>query len=167
MVWKLDRIVLFESLDAKATATPVFTRKDFMNPIQIQIKIVLDSEAVFDLLVRAIERGAASSLERILQVVQHRANDGIPISAASHAQDLDQHEPDESQLEAKLVDANAIAKMLGVSARMVWRLRDSGRIPKPVIIGRLVRWRSEAIDEWIQAGCPAVERRGVRRGKMN
>ena len=65
--------------------------------------------------------------------------------------------------EAKLVDAAGVAAILGVSARMVWRMRDSGRMPRPVSIGRLTRWNRAEIDQWITDGCPRVDRRGPGR----
>ena len=132
-----------------------------MNPIQFQLNVVLDSDAIVDLLVRAIEKGTSSAVVTILQAAQ-ASNDVARGFADASEPRVGGGEIDGMPSEAKLVDANTIAKMLGVSARMVWRLRDSGGIPKPVIIGRLVRWRSEEIEEWIQAGCPAVERRGVK-----
>lgn len=123
-----------------------------MKPIQFQLNVVLESNAFVDLLVRAIEKGTGNCLTTILQAAQQRA-----IQEAATSAPVSVHEPilgddDQQPVQAKLVDANAIAKMLGVSPRMVWRLRDSGGIPKPVIIGRLVRWRTEEIEEWIQAG---------------
>lgn len=30
----------------------------------------------------------------------------------------------------------------------------SGKLPKPVRIGRSVRWRREELRDWIQEGCP-------------
>ena len=136
-----------------------------MNPIQIQLNVILDSDAVVDLLVRAIEKGTSGGIATILHVAQQRtSHEGeSPAKTPLSTHEPTQGDEDQQSVQAKLVDANAIAKMLGVSARMVWRLRDSGGIPKPVIIGRLVRWRSEAIEEWIQAGCPTVERRGAKR----
>jgi excisionase family DNA binding protein len=59
---------------------------------------------------------------------------------------------------AVLLDVRAVAKMLGCSPRHVYRLSDGGRMPAPVKLGALVRWRATAIEEWIAAGCPAVRR---------
>ncbi|MBW7863584.1 MAG: helix-turn-helix domain-containing protein [Candidatus Hydrogenedens sp.] len=58
----------------------------------------------------------------------------------------------------KLLDVAALAELLGCSERGVWRWRDSGRLPAPVTLGRLVRWREGDIQAWIQAGCPDVRR---------
>jgi excisionase family DNA binding protein len=57
---------------------------------------------------------------------------------------------------AELLDVRAVADMLGISVRTVYRLSDAGRIPAPVKLGALVRWPRRAVLDWIAAGCPAV-----------
>lgn len=59
--------------------------------------------------------------------------------------------------ERALLSAPAVARMLDVSARQVWRLLAGGRIPRPVKIGRSVRWRSAELREWIADGCPKIQ----------
>ncbi len=54
-----------------------------------------------------------------------------------------------------LIDVLAVAEMLNCSTSHVWRLRDSGRMPAPIKLGALVRWRLSDIEEWIAAGCPS------------
>lgn len=54
-----------------------------------------------------------------------------------------------------LLDKRAVAAMLGCSSRHVDRLADTGRMPPPVRIGVLVRWRRSDLDAWLSAGCPA------------
>ena len=61
---------------------------------------------------------------------------------------------------AQLLDVRAVAALLGCSARHVYRLADAGRMPSPVRIGALVRWRRAEVQEWIDGGCRPV-RRGV------
>lgn len=64
---------------------------------------------------------------------------------------------------AKLLDVQAVAEMLGCSTRHVYRLSDAGRMPAPVKLGALVRWRATgpgSIAEWIDQGCPTVRRAG-------
>lgn len=51
-------------------------------------------------------------------------------------------------------DVDAIAELLGCSSRHVRRLADSGAMPRPIHIGRLVRWRKTEVDAWLNAGCP-------------
>ncbi|MFN5852097.1 MAG: helix-turn-helix transcriptional regulator [Pirellulaceae bacterium] len=65
---------------------------------------------------------------------------------------------------ARLLDVQAVAGLLGVSGRHVYRLADSGRMPRPLKLGGAVRWDRDEIRRWIDAGCPAViERKGAGR----
>jgi predicted DNA-binding transcriptional regulator AlpA len=57
--------------------------------------------------------------------------------------------------------ADDIAAKLQISRRQVWRMNDSGRMPCPFRINRLVRWSASAIDQWIADGCPPL-RKGAR-----
>jgi excisionase family DNA binding protein len=63
---------------------------------------------------------------------------------------------------AELLDVGAVAAMLDCSPRHVYRLTDAGRMPRPVKLGALVRWRRAELMEWLSAGCPSVRRGGVR-----
>ena len=47
-----------------------------------------------------------------------------------------------------------IAEMLRCSARTLYRLKDAGHMPKPIRIGKLIRWNRSEIEIWINAGCP-------------
>jgi predicted DNA-binding transcriptional regulator AlpA len=38
----------------------------------------------------------------------------------------------------------------------VQRLSDAGRLPAPVHVGCLTRWRRDELERWVRAGCPAV-----------
>ena len=57
-----------------------------------------------------------------------------------------------------LLDVRAVAAVIGCSERNVYRLADAGKMPRPLKIGALVRWRRADIDAWLAAGCPAVRR---------
>jgi len=50
-------------------------------------------------------------------------------------------------------DVGDIATLLKSSSRHVRRLADSGQMPRPFHLGRLVRWRKAEIDQWLAAGC--------------
>jgi predicted DNA-binding transcriptional regulator AlpA len=54
-----------------------------------------------------------------------------------------------------MMDARAVAEMLGVSVRHIWRLSELGKTPLPVRLGSCVRWPRASIEAWIAAGCPA------------
>jgi len=52
--------------------------------------------------------------------------------------------------EQLLLDVRAVAELLGCSPRTVWRLRDRGAIPAPIILARgIIRWRREALLQWL------------------
>jgi len=51
---------------------------------------------------------------------------------------------------AELLDVKTVAKLLSCSPRTVWRLRDRGAIPQPLILGAgLVRWRRATLLRWL------------------
>ena len=52
-----------------------------------------------------------------------------------------------------LIDAKAVATMLGCSWRTVYRLADAGKMPRPVKLGRLTRWRRDLIEAFILNSC--------------
>ena len=49
-----------------------------------------------------------------------------------------------------LLTSQEVAKCLGVHPRTLLRAAQRGDLPKPVRIGRLIRWSARAIDEWLQ-----------------
>ena len=55
-----------------------------------------------------------------------------------------------------LLGVNDVAKLLDCSPRHVYRLADGGRMPKPLKLGALVRWRRAEIDAWVEGGCRPV-----------
>lgn len=59
--------------------------------------------------------------------------------------------------EPALVDIGRVARTLGCSVRHVHRLRDAGKMPRPVRLGGLLRWNRAEVDRWVAAGCPAVK----------
>ena len=73
--------------------------------------------------------------------------DGTEV-AVSHAKEL-----------PALLDVEQVAELLNCSVRHVYRLADSGKMPRPVKIGALNRWSREIVEGWIADGCPRVGRR--------
>jgi excisionase family DNA binding protein len=57
-----------------------------------------------------------------------------------------------------LLDVRAVAHLLNCSPRHVYRLSDAGRMPVPIRIGALVRWRRADVQHWIDGGCRPVRR---------
>lgn len=62
--------------------------------------------------------------------------------------------------QADLLDVKSVARKLGCSWRHVYRLSDSGRMPRPLKLGALVRWRRQEIEAWIADGCPTCRQGG-------
>lgn len=55
---------------------------------------------------------------------------------------------------ALLISADELAGMLGCSPTHVWRMHSGGKLPKPMKLGRLTRWRDAEVRAWIEAGAP-------------
>lgn len=53
-----------------------------------------------------------------------------------------------------LLTAGQVAHLLQIGERTLWRLASSGGVIPPVRIGGATRWRRDAVEEWIAAGCP-------------
>ena len=65
---------------------------------------------------------------------------------------------------SELVSAKALAKMLAVGERTIWRLRDGGKLPEPLRLGGAVRWRRSDILAWLEGGCRPVRAAGTPVG---
>jgi predicted DNA-binding transcriptional regulator AlpA len=57
---------------------------------------------------------------------------------------------------AELMDINAVSALGVGSPRHIYRLCDAGRMPPPVKLGALVRWRRGELLGWIAGGCRPV-----------
>jgi predicted DNA-binding transcriptional regulator AlpA len=76
--------------------------------------------------------------------------------------------PNSSEIEPELIDVRTVAQLLGCSVRTVWRLRDRGAIPQPLILTTgLVRWRRCALLRWLAEAESIASNAGRRnrRGK--
>ena len=63
-----------------------------------------------------------------------------------------------------LMTSAELATELQISERTIRRLEITGKIgPRPMNIGRAVRYRRDEVEKWIEAGCPARDRWGGRR----
>lgn len=136
-----------------------------MTMIQLQVAITVDEnvrETLFDLIRLSVEAGNKGLASSIVELLRTGANaqpfvEAIePITATQSGPA--RKEKTSSDSVSKLIDAAEVSHLLGLSARTVWRLKDAGKIPKPVAIGRMVRWRKDEIDQWITEGCPPVVR---------
>jgi excisionase family DNA binding protein len=44
---------------------------------------------------------------------------------------------------------------LNISVRQVWRMLDANKLPRPIRLGRTIRWPKATVDHWISnAGDP-------------
>jgi len=53
-----------------------------------------------------------------------------------------------------LLFADDVAALLRCSPRTVRRLVQFGRMPGPLKVGRLARWRRSDVERWVADGCP-------------
>ncbi len=62
----------------------------------------------------------------------------------------------------RLLKVGDVADILNVSTRQVWRLRDSGKIPKPLNIGRCcLRWDADDLNRWIEERIQKQREKGL------
>lgn len=59
-----------------------------------------------------------------------------------------------------LLSVEAVAEMLSLGERTVWRWSKNGRMPKAIKIGGRRLFRSAEIHRWVGAGCPMVDGNG-------
>jgi excisionase family DNA binding protein len=64
----------------------------------------------------------------------------------------------------QLLDVKAVAAQLGCSTRHAYRLADAGKMPRPIKLGALVKWRRDEIEAWIAGGCKPVRAPGAKGG---
>lgn len=58
--------------------------------------------------------------------------------------------------EAELISVRKVAELLGCSSRHIYRLCDAGKMPRPIKLGTLVKWRRSELVKWLDSNCPAV-----------
>ncbi|MCD8139199.1 MAG: helix-turn-helix domain-containing protein [Planctomycetaceae bacterium] len=59
-----------------------------------------------------------------------------------------------TQTESMLIDAKEAAALCGLSRSAWYKQVASGKIPRPLKIGNIARWRRDELEEWIASGCP-------------
>ena len=123
-----------------------------MGTITIQFSDETDQDVFVGLLAKAIQQATAEPLALLVSTLRAGA-DPRPVKEV----------PKPAEKPSELLDVNAVAALLGASSRTVRRLADCGRMPRPVSLGRMVRWQRSVIEEWISEGCPKMERRGTGR----
>jgi predicted DNA-binding transcriptional regulator AlpA len=68
--------------------------------------------------------------------------------------------------EPLLLDARQAAALCGVSPATWYRMAAAGCCPAPLRLSRgCVRWRSEELRRWVEAGCPDRRTWNAMRGR--
>ncbi len=62
--------------------------------------------------------------------------------------------PEHREGESPLVGAKEAARLCSISESMLYTLNRAGKMPPPIRIGTLLRWKRRELLEWIEAGCP-------------
>jgi predicted DNA-binding transcriptional regulator AlpA len=57
-----------------------------------------------------------------------------------------------------LIDVDEVGAITSFCPKTIRRMADSGRLPRPIRLGRAIRWRRDEILRWIEAGCPSRDR---------
>lgn len=65
-------------------------------------------------------------------------------------------------IRSALLDVVAVAELLDCSTRQVYRLSDSGRMPRQIKLGGANRWRRDELLQWVADGCPRIQRGPAR-----
>ncbi|MFN0018637.1 MAG: helix-turn-helix transcriptional regulator [Pirellulaceae bacterium] len=55
---------------------------------------------------------------------------------------------------ALAISASEFAELLSISRRHLLTLHNRGKLPRPLHLGRSVRWSLEEIRAWLAAGAP-------------
>lgn len=114
-----------------------------MKPIQFQVSLMLNEDGantLVELIRRALKPDGGFDPQRDARLKSSR-----------DALFAGQKPPEDQGL---LIDTTEVTRLLNVSRRTVWTMQNSGQMPKPVRIGRAVRWSYDEIKEWVAAGCP-------------
>ena len=54
-----------------------------------------------------------------------------------------------------LIDAREAARLLSVHPNTLRKMATAGTLgPRPLHLGRALRWRADELRAWVQAGCP-------------
>ena len=62
------------------------------------------------------------------------------------------------QREDGLLNAKQVADLLNVGRSRVYSMRSSGQIPLSINLGGSVRWSKRELLDWIQEGCPPLQK---------
>ena len=120
-----------------------------MPTLTIQVEIKLDEAAIktlAELLAPSIQQAIEPpmSVEERKRVARLRASQNAPFAGQKLPED-----------QGLLITSRETAKLLKVSEKTLYNMHTTGQMPPPVRIGAAIRWSLNAIQEWVNAGCPA------------
>lgn len=113
-----------------------------MKPVTLQISVILDEDVLTDMIRRAVidATGIDPKREARVRASQHAIFAG--------------HKPPEDK--GLLIDIKEAAKLMSLSERTIWAMAKDGRMPKPLRVGRALRWCYEELRAWVNAGGPPL-----------
>jgi predicted DNA-binding transcriptional regulator AlpA len=53
-----------------------------------------------------------------------------------------------------VLSAMRLSQRLGVSLRHIRRMDSAGKLPRPIRLGKVVLWKVDEINAWLNAGAP-------------
>jgi excisionase family DNA binding protein len=122
-----------------------------MRPTHLKIGITIERESMpvlVELLKQALKaaKGDDEAKERRLQ-------------ASRNAIFAGQKPPEQKLPEEKglLIDSRQAAKLLGISERTLWSMWNSGKMPRPIHVGRIVRFSHEELRAWVNEDGPPLK----------
>jgi excisionase family DNA binding protein len=72
-----------------------------------------------------------------------------------------------STAQGGLLSLQQLAQLLGVCTRTVRRMVKTNKLPRHVELGRLFKWKTDEIHQWIDAGCPNREEWELRQANKS
>lgn len=70
----------------------------------------------------------------------------------------------------ELLKVDEVASRLRISLRMVWKLVETGKLPKPVKLATASRWKKTDIENFIAGLCDnaeaSLEKKGAKDGRI-
>lgn len=67
--------------------------------------------------------------------------------------------------ENAMITAKEVAALCNIGHTTFYKLYATGKVPRKVKFGVLVRWRRREIIDWLKAGCPSREKWEAMQGK--
>lgn len=63
----------------------------------------------------------------------------------------------------QMLNSNDLMALLGIKKSAFYQLKSTGKLPRPVRIGTIQRWRLADVERWLEFGCPSQQKFEVLR----